>query len=88
MDKKNESEQKLILHQKNIKNMKSNMGIADRVMRIVVAGILTTLFIFNVITGPIAIGLLIVSGIFVLTGFLSFCPLYLPFGISTKNNDR
>lgn len=64
--------------------MKSNMGIADRAIRIVIAGIITSLYIFNVITGPIAIGLLIVSGIFVLTGFVSFCPLYLPFGISTK----
>lgn len=64
--------------------MKSNMGIADRAIRIVIAGIITSLYIFNVITGPIAIGLLLVSGIFVLTGFISFCPLYLPFGISTK----
>ena len=64
--------------------MKSNMGIADRAIRIVIAGIITSLYIFNVITGPIAIGLLVVSGIFVLTGFVSFCPLYLPFGISTK----
>lgn len=68
--------------------MKSNMGIADRVTRIIIAGTIAALYIFNVITGPIAIGLLIVSGIFVLTGFLSFCPLYLPFGISTKKNDR
>jgi len=64
--------------------MKSNMGIADRAIRIVIAGIITSLYIFNVITGPIAIGLLVISGIFVLTGFISFCPLYLPFGISTK----
>jgi hypothetical protein len=66
--------------------MKSNMGIADRAVRIVIAGIIISLYIFNVITGPIAIGLLLVSGIFVLTGFISFCPLYLPFGISTKKS--
>jgi hypothetical protein len=66
--------------------MKSNMGIADRAVRIVIAGIIISLYIFNVITGPIAIGLLVVSGIFVLTGFISFCPLYLPFGISTKKS--
>lgn len=66
--------------------MKSNMGIADRAIRIVIAGIITSLYIFNVISGPIAIGLLVVSGIFVLTGFISFCPLYLPFGISTKKS--
>jgi Protein of unknown function (DUF2892) len=66
--------------------MKSNMGITDRAIRIVIAGIITSLYIFNVITGPIAIGLLVVSGIFVLTGFISFCPLYLPFGISTKKS--
>ena len=68
--------------------MKSNMGIADRVTRIIIAGIIAALYIFNVITGPIAIGLLIASGIFMLTGFISFCPLYLPFGISTKKSDK
>jgi hypothetical protein len=27
--------------------------------------------------------LLIFAGVFILTSFMSFCPLYLPFGIST-----
>jgi hypothetical protein len=31
----------------------------------------------------LGIVLLILAGVFVLTSFLSFCPLYLPFGIKT-----
>jgi hypothetical protein len=31
---------------------------------------------------------LIFAGIFILTSFLSFCPLYLPFGISTRSKKK
>ncbi|MCX6188343.1 MAG: DUF2892 domain-containing protein [Bacteroidetes bacterium] len=40
------------------------------------------------ITGPAAITLLVFAGVFILTSFLSFCPLYLPFGISTKKKEE
>jgi hypothetical protein len=29
---------------------------------------------------------LVLSGIFILTSIFSFCPLYLPFGLSTRRN--
>ena len=32
----------------------------------------------------IAAPLLLLAGIFVVTSFVSFCPLYLPFGLSTR----
>jgi hypothetical protein len=64
--------------------MKKNMGMADRVIRIFVALIIAGLYFTNQITGLAAIILLIFAGILILTSFISFCPLYFPFGISTK----
>ncbi len=68
--------------------MKKNMGTADRVIRIIIAAVIFTLYFTNVITGTAAIVLLVLSGIFILTSFISFCPLYLPFGISTTGQKK
>ena len=59
------------------------MGNADRIIRIIVAALIAILFFTDVLTGTLGIVLLIVAGIFVLTSFISFCPLYVPFGLST-----
>jgi len=59
------------------------MGLADKIIRILIAAVVTILFFTNVISGTLGIILLFISGIFVLTSLLSFCPLYLPFGICT-----
>ncbi len=64
--------------------MKKNMGTADRIMRIIVAMIIGALYITNIISGTAAIIALVVASIFILTSFISFCPLYLPFGIKTN----
>lgn len=64
--------------------MKPNMGTVDKAVRILVAVIIAILYFTNQITGTAAIILLILAGIFILTSFISFCPLYLPFGISTR----
>ncbi len=64
--------------------MKANMGTADRVVRITVALIIGGLYFANMISGTVAIILLVVAGIFIATSFISFCPLYFPFGISTR----
>ena len=68
--------------------MKKNMGMADRVIRILVALIIAGLYFTNQITGLAAIILLILAAIFILTSFISFCPLYFPFGISTKGKQK
>jgi len=64
--------------------MKKNMGTADKVLRILVAIIIAGLYFTNMISGTIAIILLVIAGVFILTSSMSFCPLYLPFGISTR----
>lgn len=64
--------------------MKKNMGSVDKTVRIIIAIVLGILFYTNVISGTLGIVLLVLAGVFVLTSFISFCPLYLPFGISTS----
>lgn len=64
--------------------MKKNMGTIDKVVRILIALVIIGLYFANVISGTLAILLLVLSGIFILTSFISFCPLYFPFGISTN----
>ncbi|WP_425391913.1 YgaP family membrane protein [Ekhidna sp.] len=63
--------------------MKKNMGSADRVIRVILAAIIAYLYFANVITGTLGLVLIILAGVFVLTSFISFCPLYAPFGLST-----
>lgn len=67
--------------------MKKNMGNIDKIVRILVALIIIILYFMHQISGTLAIVGLILSGIFILTSFISFCPLYLPFGISTRKKD-
>lgn len=64
--------------------MKKNMGTIDKVIRILVAVVFVVLFFTKVITGTLGIVLLVLAAVFVLTSLISFCPLYWPFGISTK----
>lgn len=64
--------------------MKKNMGNADKVVRLLIAFIVIGLYFTNVISGTLAIVLLILAVIFVITSLISFCPLYLPFGINTS----
>lgn len=63
--------------------MKKNMGSADKIIRIIIAAIIGLLYFTGTISGTLGIVLLVLAGIFVLTSFISFCPLYAPFGIST-----
>lgn len=63
--------------------MKKNMGAADRILRLLVAAVIAILYFTNVITGTLGIILLVLAAVFVLTSFISFCPLYVPFGINT-----
>jgi len=67
--------------------MKKNMGTTDKVIRILVAVLLSVLFITHVISGTPGVILLILAGIFVVTSLLGICPLYLPFGLSTRKKE-
>ncbi|MBI9066076.1 MAG: DUF2892 domain-containing protein [Salinivirgaceae bacterium] len=63
--------------------MKKNMGGFDRILRIIVALLVVIAFYMDIVSGVFGIVLLAVAAIFVLTSFVSFCPLYKIFGISS-----
>jgi uncharacterized membrane protein HdeD (DUF308 family) len=63
--------------------MKKNMGLTDKVIRIIVVIVLLTLFFTNTISGTLGIIAIAVSVIFLATSLIGFCPLYTLFGIST-----
>ena len=65
------------------RKMKKNMGTIDKAIRILVAVAIAVLFFLKVITGTLGIVLVVLAVVFVLTSLISFCPLYLPFGINT-----
>ncbi len=64
--------------------MKANMGTLDKAIRILVAIVIAALYFMGQISGTIAIVLGVLAVIFVLTSLISFCPLYLPLGLSTR----
>jgi len=68
--------------------MKTNMGIIDRVIRIVVALVFIGLYFASVVTGTLAIVLLVLAGVFILTSLIGFCPLYWPLGIHTWSKKK
>jgi hypothetical protein len=63
--------------------MKKNMGIADRIVRVLIAAVVAALYFTGVVTGTLGIVLLVLAGVFVATSLISFCPLYTLFGLST-----
>lgn len=65
-------------------HIKKNMGTMDRSIRVLLAAVVAILYATGNLTGLAAIILGILAVIFVITSFIGFCPLYLPFGLSTR----
>lgn len=65
--------------------MRKNMGNTDRIIRTIIAVAVALLYYYNIITGTLGIVLLVLAGVFLLTSFVSFCPLYVAFGLSTSS---
>lgn len=63
--------------------MKKNMGNLDKGIRIIIAIAIAILYFTNIIEGTLAYILLAFAAIFVITSFISFCPLYVALGIDT-----
>lgn len=64
--------------------MKANMGTSDKAIRLIAATLIAALYSLHVISGTWAFLLLVLAAVFILTSLVSFCPLYLPFGITTR----
>ncbi|MBP7736430.1 MAG: DUF2892 domain-containing protein [Spirochaetes bacterium] len=67
--------------------MKKNMGLIDRIIRVVLAAVVAVLYFTGQITGVAAIILGIFAVIFVVTSAIGFCPLYVPFKLSTMKKE-
>ncbi len=63
--------------------MKTNMGTVDRSIRLTVVVIIAALYYAGQLSGTVAIVLGIVAVAFLATSLIGWCPVYLPFGIST-----
>ena len=64
--------------------MKKNMGPTDKLIRSIIGIIIAILYYAGIITGTLAIVLLAFAIIFLLTSFISLCPLYTLLGINTN----
>lgn len=64
--------------------MKANMGLVDRIIRLVIALTVAILYFTGAVKYTLALVLIIVAGIFLLTAAFSFCPLYTIFKLNTK----
>jgi len=63
--------------------MKSNMGNADRVLKVIV-GIVLVVVGFAVLNGTVGIVVGVIGLIPLATGLIGWCPLYTVFNLKTK----
>ena len=68
--------------------MKPNMGMIDKVIRLIVVAIIAGLYFTGQLTGLAAIILGIVALAFLVTSIIGWCPTYAPFGISTRKKEE
>lgn len=68
--------------------MKKNMGSTDRVIRVLLAVLFFYLGFSGTVTGVAGVIVMVLGAVFILTASVSFCPLYLPFGISTCKSEK
>ena len=66
--------------------MQKNMGTTDKTLRLIAAVIAVALAATGTITGTLAIIAYVVAAVFMLTSFVSFCPLDRVFGLRTCAN--
>lgn len=65
------------------KEMKTNMGSTDRIIRIVLAIVFAALYFTGTVTGTFGIVLVVLGAVFLATSAIGFCPLYTLFGMNT-----
>jgi hypothetical protein len=68
--------------------MKSNVGSADSMVRIFLALVMAALYFSNIVEGSLANAVLVLGGVFLLTGLFRFCPLYALLGLNTCQMDK
>ena len=69
-------------------HMKKNMGLTDKIIRLLIVAAIAILYFTGYIQGAVAMVLGIIAVVFVATSVMSYCPLYLIFGISTRKDAK
>lgn len=64
------------------------MRLTDKVIRGIIAAVIALLYFTNSISGILALILSAFAVIFLITSFISFCPLYASFAISTRGRNN
>jgi hypothetical protein len=63
--------------------MKRNMSNTDRILRVALAALFAYLYFGGIVIGPLGIVLVVLGMVFLFTSIVAFCPLYVPFKLST-----
>jgi len=63
------------------------MGVLDRSIRVLLAIVLMVLNFTDAVNGTAAIITTSIATVLLLTSLLQFCPLYLPFKITTRSKN-
>ena len=64
--------------------MNANIGKSDKIIRYFIAATALVLYLTNTVTGGMGILMIVIAAVLIVTNLISFCPLYLPFGINTN----
>ena len=66
-------------------HLNKNLGSVDRIIRIALALVFVGLIVTGTVSGVLAIIFGVLAAVFAVTSVFSFCPLYLPFKLSTRS---
>jgi len=68
--------------------MNKNVGGFDRIFRVVVAIVFAFLYYKDIVAGVPGIILMVLSVVFLITGLIGICPIYLGLGWSTRSKNK
>ncbi|HTI92393.1 MAG TPA: DUF2892 domain-containing protein [Puia sp.] len=68
--------------------MKKNMGIRDRSIRQLIAGVFLILWLTDIVRGVAAIIMMVLAVILLVTGITGVCPLYRLLGIESSESKK
>ncbi|OLP20492.1 hypothetical protein BST81_00135 [Leptolyngbya sp. 'hensonii'] len=68
--------------------METNVGLLDRVIRVLLASVLLYLGLFLYRSSALGIGLVAAGGILLITALVGFCGLYRLLGIYTNQTNK
>lgn len=67
--------------------MNKNIGKIDKIIRIVIALLISTLYITGFVSGALGFILLAIGGILLVTALVDFCPIYSILKIKSTKSD-